>query len=121
MSFGLTNALAIFVETMNNILRRFLDNLSLCSLTRSSYIKTYEELESHLRPVLETWRKNKFYAKLKKCEFWFSEVAFLGHVTNQQGILVDPSKVSTIIDWPRPSRVQEVRSFLGLAAYYRSL
>jgi hypothetical protein len=46
-------------------------------------------------------------------------VAFLGHVINQQGILVDPSKVSTIVDWPRPSNVKEVRSFLGLAGYYR--
>jgi hypothetical protein len=64
--------------------------------------------------ALETLRKNEFYAKLKKCEFWLSEVAFLGHVINQQGILVDPIKVSTIIDWPRPSNVKEVWSFLGL-------
>jgi hypothetical protein len=67
-----------------------------------------------LRLALETLRKKKFYAKLKKCEFWLSEVAFLGHVINQQGILVDPIKVSTIIDWSRPSNVKEVWSFLGL-------
>jgi hypothetical protein len=71
--------------------------------------------------VLETLRKNKFYTKLKKCEFWFSEVAFLGHDINEQGILVDPSRVSTIIDWPRPSKMQEVRSFFGLAVYYRNV
>jgi hypothetical protein len=86
---------------------------------RSSYIKTYEEHERHLRLVLETLRKIKFYAKLEKYEFWFLEVAFQGHVINQPGILVDPSKVSTIIDWPRPSKVQEVRSSLGLVGYYR--
>jgi hypothetical protein len=65
---------------------------------RSLCIKTYEGHDRHLRLVLETLRKNKFYAKPKKCEFWFSEVAFLGHAINQQGILVDPSKVSTDID-----------------------
>jgi len=52
-----------------------------------------------LRRVLETLRRHKFYAKLKKCEFWLSEVGFLGHVVNQHGITIDPSKVSTIVEW----------------------
>ena len=120
MSFGLTNAPAIFMETMNSMLRGFLDNFVVVFIDDILiYSKTEEEHERHLRLVLETLRKNKFYAKLKKCEFWLSEVAFLGHVINQHGILVDPSKVSTIIGWPRPSNVKEVRSFLGLAGYYR--
>jgi hypothetical protein len=85
----------------------------------SSYIQKTEKHECRLRLALETLRKNKFYAKLKKCEFWISEVAFLGHVINQQGILVDPIKVSTIIYWPRPFNVKEVWSFLGLVGYYR--
>jgi hypothetical protein len=120
MSFGLTNAPAIFMETMNNMLHRFLDNFVVVFIDDILiYSKTEEEHERHLRLVFETLRKNKFYVKLKKCEFWLLKVAFLGHVFNQQGILVDPSKVSTIIDWPRPSNVKEVRSFLGLEGYYR--
>ena len=103
-----------------SMLRGLLDNFVVVFIDDILiYSKTEEEHEQHLRLVLETLRKNKFYAKLKKCEFWLSEVAFLGHVINQHGILVDPSKVSTIIDWPRPSNVKEVRSFLGLVGYYR--
>jgi hypothetical protein len=49
--------------------------------------------------VLQTLRDNKFYAKLKKCEFWLSEVGFLGHVINEKGISVDPSKVFDVVDW----------------------
>jgi hypothetical protein len=56
---------------------------------------------------------------LKKCDFWLSEVGFLGHVINEKGISVDPSKVSNVVDWERPSNVKEVRSFLGMAGYYR--
>jgi len=59
------------------------------------------------------------YAKLKKCEFWLEEVVFLGHVVCKEGIKVDPQKIRAIVDWPRPTNVTEVRSFLGLAGYYR--
>lgn len=69
--------------------------------------------------MLETLEKNQFFAKLKKCEFWISEVCFLGHVINQEGISVDPSKISTAVNRKRPTNVKEVRSFLGLAGYYR--
>ena len=64
-------------------------------------------------------RSHKFYAKLKKFEFWLSKVGFLVHVVNQQGIAIDPSKVSMIVEWERPSNVKEVRSFLGMVGYYR--
>jgi len=59
------------------------------------------------------------YAKLKKCEFWLEEVVFLGHVVSKEGIKADPQKITTILGWPRPANVTEVRSFLGLARYYR--
>ena len=119
MSFGLTNAPPYFMETMNNMLQGleefvvvFIDDVFIFS-------KNEVEHEEHLRRVLETLRSHKFYAKLKKCEFWLSEVGFLGHVINQHGIAVDPSKVSTIVEWERPCNVKEVRSFLGMAGYYR--
>ena len=68
---------------------------------------------------MQTLRKNQLYAKFSKCEFWLSEVKFLGHVISQDGISVDPRKVEAVLDWSSPTSVTEVRSFLGLAGYYR--
>ena len=59
------------------------------------------------------------FAKFSKCEFWLSEVPFLGHVISAEGIKVDAKKVQTILDWRPPRNITEVRSFLGLAGYYR--
>jgi hypothetical protein len=59
------------------------------------------------------------YAKFSKCEFWIKEVSFLGHVISPEGIAVDPDKVREVFDWKPPTFVSEVRSFLGLAGYYR--
>ena len=59
------------------------------------------------------------FSKISKCEFWLDQVAFLGHVVSKDGIQVDPKKIEAIIDWPRPTTVTEVRSFLGLVGYYR--
>ncbi|KAK6119921.1 hypothetical protein DH2020_046335 [Rehmannia glutinosa] len=75
--------------------------------------------EEHLRIVLETFRKEKLYAKFKKCEFWLDRVVFLGHVVTSQGIEVDPSKVEAVGGWNVPKNASEVRSFLGLVGYYR--
>ncbi|GKC80216.1 hypothetical protein Tco_1130990 [Tanacetum coccineum] len=78
-----------------------------------------EEHEEHLRTVLQILRQEKLYAKFSKCEFWLSKVAFLGHIVSAEGITMDPTKVEAITKWPRPTSVTEVRSFLGLAGYYR--
>ena len=59
------------------------------------------------------------YAKLSKCEFWLEKVQFLGHVISKDGISVDPSKVEAVMQWERPKTITEIRSFLGLAGYYR--
>ena len=59
------------------------------------------------------------YAKLSKCEFWKDKVAFLGYVISKKGIFVDPKKIEVVVSWERPTNVTEVRSFLGLAGYYR--
>ena len=69
--------------------------------------------------MLQTLREHQLHAKLKKCEFWPEEVVFLGHVVSKEGIKVDPQKIRAIVDWPRPANVTEIRSFLGLAGYYR--
>ena len=72
-----------------------------------------------MRLVLQILREKKLYAKLSKCEFWMKEVKFLGHVVSQKGISVDPNKVEAILNWERPMTVTKIRSFLGLAGYYR--
>ncbi|CAA0837976.1 cysteine-rich RLK (RECEPTOR-like protein kinase) 8, partial [Striga hermonthica] len=78
-----------------------------------------KEHEEHLRVVLETLRQEKLYAKFSKCEFWLQQVTFLGHVITQAVIEVDPSKVAAVQNWSTPKSPSEVRSFLGLANYYR--
>ena len=59
------------------------------------------------------------YAKFSKCEFWLDQVVFLGHVVSAEGIKVDPTKIEVIVKWEPPRNVTEVRSFLGMAGYYR--
>ena len=83
------------------------------------YSKNEEEHEEHLRLVLKKLREHKLYAKFSKCEFWLKEVGFLGHVVSGEGIAVDPSKVEAVTEWIAPTSVTEIRSFLGLAGYYR--
>nr|GEU50448.1 putative reverse transcriptase domain-containing protein [Tanacetum cinerariifolium] len=85
------------------------------------YRKTKEDHEVHLKLVLELLKKEKLYAKFSKCEFWLEEVHFLGHVVNQNGIHVDPSKIEVVKNWKAPTTPSEIQSFLGLAGYYRRL
>ena len=70
-----------------------------------------------LKYILQTLRVHQLDAKFSKCEFWLDQVAFLGHVVSKDDIQVDPKKIKDVIDWPRPTTVTEVRSFLDLAGY----
>ena len=72
-----------------------------------------------MRIVLQLLRDRQLYAKFSKCEFWLTEVRFLGHVVSASGVLVDPEKVEVMMSWERPKSVFKIRSFLGLAGYYR--
>ncbi|KAL0546695.1 hypothetical protein IC582_016607 [Cucumis melo] len=120
MSFGLTNAPAVFMDLMNRVFRVFLDTFVIVFIDDILiYSKTEAEHEEHLRIVLQTLRDNKLYAKFSKCEFWLKQVSFLGHVVSKAGVSVDPAKIEAVTGWTRPSTVSEVRSFLGLAGYYR--
>ena len=83
------------------------------------YSKDAQEHEQHLRIVLETLRERRLYTKLIKCDFWLNEVSFLGHIVSAEGIRVDPAKIEAVVNWKPPRNVTEVRSFLGLAGYYR--
>ena len=68
---------------------------------------------------MEALRREKLYAKFSKCEFWLQRVQFLGHVIDKDGVSVDPAKVEAVINWEQPKTPTEIRSFLGLAGYYR--
>jgi hypothetical protein len=83
------------------------------------YSKSEIEHAKHLRVVLQRLRDHKLYAKFSKCEFWLRGVKFLGHTISHDGISVDPSKVQEVMDWKPPKSVHQIRSFLGLAGYYR--
>ncbi|GJY73455.1 putative reverse transcriptase domain-containing protein, partial [Tanacetum coccineum] len=78
-----------------------------------------EEHEVHLKLILELLEKEKLFGKFLKCKFWLQEVHFLGHVVNSEGIHVDPSKIEAVKNWKPPKSPTEIRSFLGLAGYYR--
>ncbi|WVZ84540.1 hypothetical protein U9M48_031566 [Paspalum notatum var. saurae] len=120
MSFGLTNARAYFMQLMNSVFMDYLDKFVVVFIDDILiYSKTEAEHEEHLRLVLQRLRERKLYAKFSKCEFWIDEVRFLGHVVSKGGIAVDPSKVSTVMNWKVPKIAKEVRGFLGLAGYYR--
>ncbi|TYK04999.1 ty3-gypsy retrotransposon protein [Cucumis melo var. makuwa] len=120
MSFGLTNAPIVFMDLMNRVFKDFLNTFVIVFIDDILvYSKIEAEHEEHLHHVLETLRANKLYAKFSKCEFWLKNVSFLGHVVSSEGVLVDLAKIEVATSWPQPSTISEIRSFLGLAGYYR--
>ncbi|KAK9002134.1 hypothetical protein V6N11_024822 [Hibiscus sabdariffa] len=120
MPFGLTNAPAAFMDLMNRVFHEYLDQFVVVFIDDILvYSRTEEDHDRHLRLVLQTLSENQLYAKLSKCEFWIREIVFLGHVVSSEGIRVDPKKVEAIVNWKQPTSVTEIRSFLGLAGYYR--
>ncbi|MCQ7850991.1 reverse transcriptase, partial [Salmonella enterica] len=120
MSFGLTNAPAAFMDLMNRVFKPYLDSFVVVFIDDILiYSRGEKEHNGHLRVVLQRLREEKLYAKYAKCEFWLKEVAFLGHVVSGDGIKVDPKKTDVIRNWPRPLTPSDIRSFLGLAGYYR--
>ena len=120
MSFGLTNGPAYFMSMMNKVFMEFLDKFVVVFIDDIMvYSKNEEEHKEHLHLVLEKLREHQLYAKFSKCEFWLEEVGLLGHLISREGVAVDPSKVQSVTEWLAPTSVSEIRSFLGLAGYYR--
>src|SRR6266540_2960483 len=100
------------MEYLDKFVVVFIDDIMIFS-------KTKEEHEEHLRMVLQKLRDHQLYAKLSKCEFWLKEVSFLGHVISGGGVSADLGKVRDVLNWKTPQNVGDIRSFLGLAGYYR--
>ena len=120
MAFGLTNAPTSFMDLMNRVFQPYVDQFVVVFIDDILvYSKDEREHEQHLRIVIETLREKKLYAKLSKCDFWLKEVSFLGHIVSVEGIRVDLIKIVAVVNWKQPRNVTEVRSFLGLAKYYR--
>ncbi|CAL1353211.1 unnamed protein product [Linum trigynum] len=120
MPFGLTNAPAAFMALMNRVLHEYLDKFVIVFIDDILiYSRSKEEHEEHLRVVLQKLKEEKLYAKFSKCDFWLEEVLFLGHMISGHGVEVDPKKIEAVTNWAPPKNVSEVRSFLGLAGYYR--
>ncbi|XP_073046026.1 uncharacterized protein [Primulina eburnea] len=109
-----------FMDLMNRVFKPFLDQ---CIVVFIDDILVYfpdeTSHEEHLHLALQTLRENKIYAKFSKSEFWLRSVSFLGHMISREGVSVDPRKVEAITEWPRTKNATDIRSFLGLACYYR--
>ena len=120
LPMGLCNAPATFMHLMNSVLRKQLDRFVLAFLDDIFiYSRTREEHLLHVEEVLKELDKQKLYLKPSKCEWMKSEVEFLGHRIGREGLSVDPQKIDAVKQWPVPTNVSELRSFLGLAGYYR--
>jgi hypothetical protein len=120
MPFGLCNAPATFQALMNDALRPFLrrfvlvffDDILIYSVTWTDHLRP-------LRTVLSVLRQHRLFVKRSKCTFGSPSVSYLGHVISEADVAMDPAKVQAIHEWPVPRSARAVRSFLGLAGYYR--
>jgi hypothetical protein len=120
MSFGLCGAPATFQGAMNSTLKPLLRRCVLVFFDDILvYSKSLEEHMEHLRAVFQLLAQDKWKVKMSKCSFAQRQISYLGHIISAEGISTDNSKISSITTWPAPSNAKELRSFLGLAGYYR--
>ena len=120
MSFGLCNAPLTFTTLLNTIFREEMDDFVIVYIDDILvYSKTAEEHARYLEVVLKKLKDNKLYANGEKSDFARQNIEFLGHVVTRDGIKPDMKKVKAIQEWKRPSTQKKLRSFLGLANYYR--
>ena len=120
MPFGLCNAPSTFQRLMEYVLAGL--QWSTCLIYLDDIIiygRHFEEHLTRLREVFVRLRDAGLKLKPRKCYFLRREVEYLGHVISENGVSTDPAKVERIIKWPAPKNVRELRSFLGLASYYR--
>ena len=121
MPFGLTNALSTFMRLMNEILEDFIGKFVVVYLDDILiFIKTKEEHLRHLTPVMRRLQQEKLLINLKKASFMKTKLIYLGFLISSNELKMDPEKVRAIKEWPSPRSMFEVRSFHGLASFYRN-
>jgi len=104
---------------MNSVFHQYLDKFVLVFIDDILiYSQNIKEHEEHLRIVLQTVWEHQLYGKFSKCDFYKDQIQYLGHIITKEGIVVDPEKIKTIMEWPTPKDVADIRSFMGLAGYY---
>lgn len=120
MPYGVTGGLATFQNVMNVILAPL---LRVCAVVFIDdiliYSKSWAEHLQHISAVLTILQQHKFHVKLSKCSFAKQQISYLGHIISSQGVSTDPTKIDIVANWPQPHNVKELRSFLGMAGYYR--
>jgi len=120
MPFGLSNAPSTFMRLMNQVFRLFIGKFVVVYFDDILvYSQTEREHLDHLKQIMEVLNKERLYGNLKKCTFFTPKVTFLGYIITAQGIQVDESKIEAIKSWPVPKSIHDVRSFHGLASFYR--
>ncbi|GMP49244.1 hypothetical protein CsSME_00016292 [Camellia sinensis var. sinensis] len=120
MPFGLSNAPSTFMRVMHQVLPPFTGKFVVVYFDDILiYSKSEEDHMAHLREVLTALEVSKLYVNLKKCSFLTSSLLFLGYVVSSDGFHVDQEKVRAIQEWPTPKTISDVRSFHGLATFYR--
>jgi hypothetical protein len=118
--FGLTNAPAAFQGVMNKIFAPYLNKFMTVYLDDICiFSKTYEEHLQHLTLVLDVLQQHKLHLSLHKCEFLKDELLYLGHIISKDGVKVDPAKTKAVAQYPPPTDVSTLRSFLGMANFFR--
>jgi hypothetical protein len=120
MPFGLTNAPTTFMRLMDDVLRPFTNSFVVVYLDDILiFNRMWEEHMRHIQQVLSTLRQHKLYANLEKFSFGMNRVQYLGYIVDEHGVHVDPAKIQVIHDWPAPTTLTKLQSFLGLANFYR--
>jgi len=121
MPFGLTGATGSFQRLMDCVLSGLLWKSCLVYLDDVIiFSKTFEDHQTHLEEIFAALHNANLKIKPSKCKFFKDEVVYLGHTLTRTGITTEDSKIDKIRDWPIPKNVRDVRSFLGLANYYRT-
>jgi len=120
LPFGLSNAPATFQAYIHDALPPFLDRFCTAYLDDTLiYSENEEQHIKHVKQILEALTKAGLQVKPQKCEFHNNNVEYVGFIITTEGLRMDPAKITTIIEWPIPKKLRDVRSFLGFGNFYR--